>query len=133
MPEPPPLPEGMPDGMGFEEMKRWVELAVKQELTGLAGAPPFQWNVTAYQAWLLLQLLQQGYRTLRGDARDLARDLGDTIVDGYLPEGTVLRRFADLGWTDQAVRLSAVDPEPAATPDGVEVPEAYRRAFGLQG
>lgn len=110
-----------PAGMDFEETKRWIELMVKTELEGLQRAQPLQVNLSAYQAWLLLQLLQRAHQQLKGDARALARDLGDTIVEGYLAPGTVLRRFADLGWTDEAVRLTARD--------GVVLPDAYTRAF----
>lgn len=124
---PPDPPPGMPEGMDMEETKRWIELMVKTELEGLQRAKALRVDLSAYQAWLLLQLLQQGYRVLRGDARALAKDLGDTIVEGYLAQGTVLRRFAELGWTDHAVRLNASDP-----PEDVQIPEAYKRAFGLQ-
>ena len=115
------MPFEPPDGMDFEETKRWVELMTKTELEGLAQAQPFQINLTAYQAWLLLQLLQQGYHRCAGDAKDLARDLGDTVVEGYLARGTVLRHFADAGWANPPQRLTVRDAP--------GVPDAYRRAF----
>lgn len=123
------MPLDPPHGMDFDETKAWIERAVAAELLGLKDAQGFQINLTAYQAWLLLQLVQQGYHRLEGDAKDLARDLGKTIEEGYLAEGTVLRRFADLGWQDDPARVNARatpgDPDSTA----VGIPDAYRRAW----
>ena len=115
------MPFSSPEGLDFEETKRWLELMVNQELTGLQRAKGFQVTLGPYQAWLLLQCLQEAYHRLEGDSRDLARDIGRTITEGYLAEGTVLRRFADLGWDHPPVRLSARDLP--------GIPEAYLRAF----
>jgi hypothetical protein len=113
-------------GMPFEEARAFVERTVHAELDALAGRPDFQITLGPYQAWLLLQLLQQGYHGLDGDARDLAADVGRTIQDGYLAAGSLLRFLADRGWESPANRLHAR----TAPPEGPPVPEAFRRAFG---
>jgi hypothetical protein len=125
------MPLDPPHGMDFDETKAWIEAAVAAELLGLKQAQDLQINLSAYQAWLLLQLLQQGYHRLEGDAHELARDLGKTIEDGYLAQGTVLRRFADLGWQNDPARLNAretLGTGEARTPT-VGIPDAYRRAW----
>jgi hypothetical protein len=115
-----------PHGMDFDDAKAWIEQNVAAELLVLKQAHALQINLSSYQAWLLLQLLQQGYHRLDGDAKALARDLGKTIEDGYLTPGTLLRRFADLGWQEDPARLNARETPGESS---VGIPDAYRRAW----